>query len=137
MRTEPVTGPSVWRADELEHSGEWIYRFTSADLDELERGVESVAGRDVHRLSPDAFEMPGLQARVSGFADELDNGRGFVVLRGLPVGPRFDRSAAAAVFWAICARIGRLVPTTCDGTLLNHVYDRGPGQDPNARAYTT
>ena len=137
MRTEPVTGPSVWRADELEHSDEWVYRFTEADLDELERGAASVAGRDVHDLTPDAFPLPGLAPRIKEFIDELDTGRGFVVLRGLPIGPRFDRAAAAAVFWAICARIGRLVPTTKDGSLLNHVYDRGPGQDPNARAYTT
>ena len=137
MRTEPMTGPSVWRADEFEHSDDWIYRFTEADLDELERGVESVAGRDVHDLTPDAFPLPGLEARIKEFIDELDTGRGFVVLRGLPVGRRFDRAAAAAVFWAICARIGRLVPTVKDGTILNHVYDRGPGQDPNARAYTT
>ena len=137
MRTEPMTGPSVWRADELENSDDWIYRFTEADLDELERGVESVVGRDVHDLAPDAFPLPGLEARIKEFIDELDTGRGFVVLRGLPVGRRFDRAAAAAVFWAICARIGRLIPTVKDGTLLNHVYDRGPGQDPNTRAYTT
>ena len=137
MRTEPMTGPSVWRADELENSDDWIYRFTEADLDELERGVEAVAGRDVHDLIPDAFPLPGLEARIKEFIDELDTGRGFVVLRGLPVGRRFDRVAAAAVFWAICTRIGRLVPTVKDGALLNHVYDRGPGQDPNARAYTT
>lgn len=137
MRTEPMTGPSVWRADELEDSDEWIYRFTQADLNELQRGVESVAGRDVHELAPDAFPLPGLEPRIKELIDELDTGRGFVVLRGLPIGARFSRDAAAAVFWAICARVGRLVPTTKDGALLNHVYDRGPGQDPNARAYST
>ena len=137
MRTEPITGPSVWRADELEHSDEWIYRFSDADLDELERGVELVGGRDVHGLAPDAFPLPGLEARIKEFVDELDTGRGFIVLRGLPMGPRFDHAAAAAVFWAICSRVGRLVPTTSDGALLNHVWDRGPGQDPNARAYST
>ena len=121
MRTEPMTGPSVWRADELENSDEWVYRFTEADLSELERGVESVAGRDVHDLAPEAFPLPGLEPRIKEFIDELDTGRGFVVLRGLPIGPRFGRAAAAAVFWAICTRIGRLVPTTCDGTILNHV----------------
>jgi hypothetical protein len=137
MLTIPMQGPAVWLGSELTQSDEWIYEFTDAEIDELREVCAVVTADDPHHLDPNAFSLPCLTPRIDQFTHELDHGRGFVVLRGLPMDDGFDRHDAAVVFWLLCSRIGQLVPTVRDGTLLNHVYDRGPRQHPNDRLYTT
>ena len=136
MLTEPVEGPTVWRADELTED-DWLHRWSPADLDVLRQGADQVRGRDVHALEPDESPLAALEPLFDEVIEALDHGRGFVLLRGLPLDAGFDGEAARAVFWAVCSRIGRLVPTERDGTLLNQVYDRGPLRDPDDRVYTT
>ena len=137
MLTAPVEGPSAWWASDLEHSTAWIHALSDAEITELRNACDQIGSRDVHTLDHENFALPVLSASLDEFIHELDQGRGFVVVRGLPMGDGFDHEEAAIVFWLICSKMGRLVPTVRDGTLLNHVYDRGPRRNPNDRLYTT
>jgi len=70
-------------------------------------------------------------------SDELENGRGFVVLRGLPVA-HYSQQFAATVFCGIGAHLGSARSQNAAGHILGHVRDLGASsKDPNTRIYQT
>lgn len=69
--------------------------------------------------------------------DEVMNGRGFVLIRGLPV-ERWTRWQAAIAFLVIGVQLGNLRMQNAEGHLLGHVRDLGrSSEDPNTRIYQT
>ena len=75
---------------------------------------------------------------LEAIREELLNGRGFVVIRGVPV-DRYSRFQSALAFWGIGAYLGRPVSQNAKGHLLGHVKDLGGAslQNPNDRGYHT
>jgi len=77
---------------------------------------------------------PKLKARVDG---EVLNGRGFILLRGLPV-KRWTMREAATVFFGLGAHLGSARSQNGKGHVLGHVQDLGlASNDPNVRIYQT
>ncbi len=69
--------------------------------------------------------------------DEVINGRGFVLIKSLPV-ERWTRREAAMAFLAIGVHLGNLRMQNAQGHLLGHVRDMGrSSDDPNTRIYQT
>ena len=69
--------------------------------------------------------------------DEVMNGRGFVLIKGLPV-ERWTRREAAVAFLVIGVQLGNLRMQNAEGHLLGHVRDLGrSSEDPNTRIYQT
>jgi hypothetical protein len=69
--------------------------------------------------------------------DEVLNGRGFVLVRGLPL-ERWTTREAATAFLVIGVHLGSLRMQNADGHLLGHVKDLGRSStDPNTRIYQT
>jgi hypothetical protein len=65
------------------------------------------------------------------------NGRGFALLRGLPI-ERWSRQQAAIAFVGLGVHCGRLRAQNAQGHLLGHVKDQGlSSKDPNVRIYQT
>src|SRR5207302_4966380 len=68
---------------------------------------------------------------------ELLEGRGFVLLRGLPV-ERMTREQQAIAYLGLGSWLGRFRPQNAKGHLLGHVKDLGLDiTDPNVRYYQT
>ena len=137
MRETPIPGPSAWRGEDLQNSEEWIYRFTEGDLQEFEAALAGVRGRSVEELSRGDFPLPSFDARIEEFLHEIDYGRGFLLLRGLPIHERFGEEESVKLYQALCCRLGVRVPTETDAQLLNSVTDLGAELDPNGRYYAT
>ena len=100
--TEPVSGPNVWRGDELADDGRWIVRFTEEDFADFERALAHVATKnvsDVTQIRAADFPLPHFQERVDDIADRLEHGLGLVLLRGLPIYDRFSEHEATIIHW--------------------------------------
>ena len=81
-----VEGRSAWIGAELaRHPEEWIYQLSATELCELEAAAEAVRGRDLAALAAADFALPTLGPAIDGMREEVLNGRGFVLIRGLPV----------------------------------------------------
>jgi hypothetical protein len=80
----------------------------------------------------DASEFPltGIISRINGWMAEIDRGRGFVLIRGLPV-ERYSEAECERISYGLGLHMGRPVSQNTDGDLLGHVRDTG--EDPNAR----
>ncbi|MGA8400101.1 MAG: TauD/TfdA family dioxygenase [Stellaceae bacterium] len=133
-----IEGPSAWIGAELaRHPETWIYQLSAAEIAEIEAAVAKVRGRDLAGLSRADFALPMLGPALENMREEVLNGRGFVLIRGLPVkGKPIEDSAAA--YWAIGTRFGNPRSQNAMGHLLGHVRDLGVAtSDPNVRTYQT
>jgi hypothetical protein len=134
-----IRGPSAWYGPEMAHCGDWLEPLSSAELTEIERACTALTDRqgDWHTLSTADYPMPNFGPRLSRILNEVLEGRGFVLLRGLPI-ERWGRRLSAAAFLAIGLQCGRLCSQNGQGHLLGHVKDLGlSSRDPNVRIYQT
>src|SRR5579864_9330555 len=69
--------------------------------------------------------------------DEALNGRGFVLLRGLPV-ERWSKRQSATAFFGLGTHLGNARTQNAQGHVLGHVRDLGmSSSDPSVRIYQT
>jgi hypothetical protein len=133
-----VEGPSAWIGAKLARQPEtWTYTLSSAEIAEIETAVAKVRGRDLTGLTRADFSLPTLGPVLDRLREEVLNGRGFVLLRGLPVEGRSIADSAAA-YWGIGIHFGNPRSQNAMGHLLGHVTDLGLATtDPNVRTYQT
>ena len=137
--TEPVSGPNVWRDDELADAGCWIVRFSEEDFADFERALADVAKKnlkDVTEIRARDFPLPHFQERIDDIVDRLEHGLGLVLLRGLPIYDRFSEVEATIIYWGIGRHMGNLVPQNRKGDLVGQIRDLGR-RGPYERAYAT
>ncbi len=137
--TAPLAGPAAWRGEDLARRDDWVVRLGAAEIAELDavRARLRDRRRTIATLAPDEVALPILEPLLAGWRRELTMGRGFVVLRGLPV-ERWGDEDAALVYWALGLRLGRPGAQNPEGDLLGHVRDTGEDAgDPFVRRYRT
>jgi hypothetical protein len=133
-----VEGASAWIGAALaRHPEQWIYSLSPAEIAEIEASVAKVRGRDLASLTRADFPFPKLGPVLDQLRDEVLDGRGFVLIRGLPVeGKPIEENAAA--YWGIGMHFGHPRSQNAMGHLLGHVRDLGLATtDPNVRTYQT
>src|SRR5687768_10012077 len=136
MHYEPVAGPGAWYARDLARHDDWIHVFTEAQIAELQKAVERVRV-PLGELTPAAFPLPTLGPFLRRVLNELLDGCGFVLLRGLPV-ERWSREEQAMAYLGIGSWLGRFRSQNAKGHLLGHVKDLGLDiRNPNVRYYQT
>ena len=134
-----VSGPHVWTGEELANSTEWIYELTESDVEEIEAALRSCQERkfDTLDIAPKDFPLPTLGAKLVGFREEILQGRGFVLLRGLPV-EQWSRSEVLTVYWGLASQIGQPLSQSVKGHMIDHVHDSGRTlAEAEVRAYQT
>src|SRR4051812_39443568 len=87
-------GPAAWIATEMSRRHDWIVTLDAGDVIELKRAVEVSRAVPIIDLSTSEFPLPGLGERLRELQREVVHGRGFILLRGLPV-RELDRESVA------------------------------------------
>lgn len=133
-----IDGASAWTGADLARRPEdWSYALSPAELQEIEAATRSVAGRDIATISRADFPLPTLGPVLDRLRDDVLNGRGFALLRGLPVEGRPIAESAAA-YWGIGSYFGNARSQNAKGHVLGHVRDLGlRSDDPRVRIYQT
>jgi hypothetical protein len=135
-----ISGPSAWYGRELQQrEGEWTHRFADAELAEIDAAVHAfkASGAPLAAISPTSFPLPRLSATLEAVLREILEGRGFVLLRGLPV-ERYSREEQAIAYMGIGSHLGAARSQNAKGHLLGHVKDLGVDvTDPAVRYYQT
>jgi hypothetical protein len=137
--THAIEGPAAWRGAEMAARTDWIEPLGAAAVDEIGRAVAHARARGLEpaTLSRESFPLPTVGPRVAAWLDELDRGRGFLLVRGLPVAAWGDEDAALA-WLGLGLHMGALVSQNAAGDLLGHVRDTGADPaDPAVRGYKT
>ena len=103
----PVEGPEVWSGAELTGSEAWIYRLSPPDIEELAAAVRQTMERQlsIMAIGKVDFVLPRLGPVLADILDELVNGRGIVLIKGIPVAA-YSREEIARMYWGIGRHIG-------------------------------
>ncbi len=135
-----IAGPAAWTGAEMARRPEaWIHPLAEAELAELEAAIAThrAAGGAMGGITPANFPLPTLAPRLSAILRDLQHGKGFAVLRGLPV-ERWGTEASAIAYLGIGAHFGSFRSQNAKGHLLGHVKDLGLDiADPKVRYYQT
>jgi hypothetical protein len=130
---------SVWYGPELERRDDWIVRLSGSESGEVQTAVHKLeqSSVDLAAITARDAPLPTLGPRLREILEEVLNGRGFVLIKGLPM-ERWTRREAAVAFLVIGAQLGNLRMQNAEGHLLGHVRDLGrSSDDPNTRIYQT
>jgi hypothetical protein len=129
----------VWRGGDIKSKDEIAFDLTAKHAAALEQLLgrfhdEKLALGDIR---PRHCRHPALDADLSRVFDEIQDGRGIVIIRGIPVaGHSVDD--IGMMFWALGTHFGVGVSQSARGDLLGLVRDETPpGQPENARGYTS
>ncbi len=136
----PITDSSAWTRAEIEADDDWIHVLTDAETDDLDRALQGVRGRTgkLSDISRSDFPLPVLAPRLAELEGDVRTGRGFSLLRGIPV-ERYDDDDLFLMKWGIGTHLGRAISQNVYGDMLGHVFDHG-NEDPTAtrtRGYQT
>jgi hypothetical protein len=121
---QPVVEPGCWYADAVSGSENWIYTLSDAEIAAIEGAAEAAEARgaDIKDITRADFALPQMADALAAL--KLMWGRGFVLIRGLPVDGR-SRARIAAAFWGVSTHLGTAVSQNAEGHLLGHVKDIG------------
>jgi len=134
-----VEDGSAWYGSDLAKCDDWIEHLSPAEVAEVEHALRQLDAKrtDFTSITASDVPLPTLAPRLQRILDEVLNGRGFVLIKGLPVELWTKREAAIA-FLAIGIHLGNLRMQNAEGHLLGHVRDLGrSSDDPNTRIYQT
>ena len=141
MNTSPMSPNEVtplepaceWRRDDLGES--YVFQLTDVHLDELDAALvhAETSCDDVLDITRDEFPLPTLGPELLAITRDLINGRGVVLIRGVPV-EHYGKKRASSIYWGIGTYLGQPWPQNAKGHLLGDVTDQGkPASDPTSR----
>ncbi|ANK79535.1 MAG: taurine catabolism dioxygenase TauD [Rhizobiales bacterium NRL2] len=136
---KPPSGPSVWTGREMRDRTDWIGHMDTEALSRLEGKVDAFlsSGRPLAQMTASDMTDPALERLAGGWRQELLEGRGFLLVRGMPVGEWAHEKTAAAYF-GLGLLMGAPRSQNAAGHLLGHVRDLGLStDDPRVRIYQT
>lgn len=139
IHMQHVNHSSAWYGRELVSDTSWLVHLTPQDFAEIDDAITNVAARglSLDRIGCGDFPLPTLGPRLLMHLEQIRDGRGFVVLRGLPT-IRYSDAEVGLIFWGIGTYLGAPVTQNPRGDLLGHVYDHGRNYgDIDVRGYET
>ncbi|MEU4222709.1 TauD/TfdA family dioxygenase [Nonomuraea sp. NPDC026600] len=134
MMVAHVPGPGQWLAAEIGDSDAWKVPLTAEHRQEVLDAVQA-AGPASDATTPAAFPLPTLGPLLRRVRDELADGRGFVLVQGVPVEAMSERQCEIAALGLGC-HIGQIAGQGPGQAPLTHVRDTGADPSrPRTRSY--
>jgi hypothetical protein len=134
------TGPAAWYGPDVSGRTDWIVQLTASDVAEIRSALDAWKARPNQGPAPlkaADFPLPQLAARLQTIRSELIDGRGFILMKGMPV-QQWSHADSALAFIGLGAHLGLARSQNAKGHLLGHVRDVGlASTDPNVRIYQT
>jgi hypothetical protein len=118
-----IVAPFAWKGADLQGRTDWIRPFRADELREIDEALAGVKqrGLDWVDITREDFPLPRFSAELAGIAQELETGRGMILLRGLPL--RYSPDDLRMVYWGIGAHLGTAVSQGGRGEVLANVED--------------
>lgn len=143
VRGERVVDPAAWSAGDLAGNDDWIVRIDHrdfADLRDMAAKFRRRVGDDANRLLDSGrsdFDLGRFNRKIGTIAHDLKDGKGLVLVRGLPV-DRLEPVDIAIIYWAVGLHLGIPASNNPDGDMIGHVTDLGGDiGHPKQRGYQT
>ncbi|KAF7359189.1 Clavaminate synthase-like protein [Mycena sanguinolenta] len=120
-----VDGPIVWEGKDWTDESQWVFNLTDEHLAEIDIALAHFESLDkpLGFISRETFPLPTLSAELWKLAEVLYSGRGFFVLREIPI-DKYSRRELAIVYAGLSSHVGSERGRQ-DGTnaVLAHIKD--------------
>jgi len=133
--TPALTTSPAWVGSELAGSTDWILPVSAAAIAEWDAALAGLARRGLAwpNFGRDDFPVPTFARELDAVLDELENGRGVVLLRGIPV-ERYTEHELKNLYWGLGSHLGHIRYQNARGELIGEVRDEivryeGPAAD--------
>ncbi|BBK40428.1 hypothetical protein STVA_04480 [Allostella vacuolata] len=122
---EPLRHPSAWRGEAMRGDSSWIARLSPAMCEEIDQALRAVEARglDAAEFAAEDFPLPRTGDFLRRCRDEVERGRGFVLIRGLPA-EQYDLARLRRIYWGIGTHLGVAVYQTGGAEILD-ISDKG------------
>jgi len=132
----PVRGPSAWTVASLGAGETWLTKLSDDERAACVHSTREALRRSsvLEGWTRRDFALGPLAASVDRWRSVLDTGRGFVVIRGIPV-EEMSADEVEAFFWGLGVLLGTPGAQNTDGDLLGHVVDMNDAEP--GRLYRT
>lgn len=140
MLTTPMTTKAAWLGQVLATQYDWIYHFTGHELMVLDSALMQIHHKNLHAphfnrsdvLIDDAMFLD----RIDNIREELENGYGFIVIRGLDA-QHYTEAELANVYYILSLYLGEPVTQNARGDLIGYVENVGDLNNKMTRVYET
>lgn len=140
IRREPYASPAAWLAADMRKTSDWIYHVTDSEIAELDAALRQVKARGLAfwQVTKADFPLPGFSRRIADIVSAIEKGRGFALVRGIPV-QHYSKEDAQTIYWGIGAHIGTGQAQNAKGDLIGHVRHEGGDykKDNTSRGYNS
>jgi hypothetical protein len=131
----PIDHPSAWKVADFKTPADYTIDLTATQVGDIGLAMRQIkaAGLGLDDLRREHFEVPSLQPVIVEIRHQIEDGRGFIVVRRLPI-EDYSKDEIGVIFWGIGTYLGRGLSQSVLGDRLGHVKDFSR-EDPLARAY--
>ena len=137
--TISINDSSVWLGSEIQDDSRWTYCFSPADIGEINEALSSSKNQRLllEDMTKANFPLPTFSNKLEEMLDEIEDGLGLYLFRGLPV-ENYTKDDLRRIFWGIGLHCGTAVSQSKRGDVLGDVKDIGTSHDgPKFRGYTS
>jgi len=135
----PIRTPSAWTSRSFRSSADYSVHLPAEVAGELRRIVTGtrIAAIDHQQITLAEFGTPALKQLMEDLHRELWDGRGLVLVKGLPV-EGMSIEQVQAYYWLLGLYLGKPVSQSAAGERIGFVQDlTKPGQLQTERGYTS
>ncbi|MGV6874568.1 TauD/TfdA family dioxygenase [Pseudochelatococcus sp. B33] len=136
VRYEPISEGSAWRGEAIGGKEGLVYAFSDAQIEVLHTLLERTKPLPIESIEREAFDDPQINSFLADVAEELNTGKGAVVLRGLSR-ERYSDDELTRLVWGIGTHLGIAGAQNKQGDKIDHVRDMGDNNPLKRRQYGT
>lgn len=138
IQAKPLVGPAVWKGPDIAQDSSWVHHLAPEVIAIFDSALAQLKakGMSFPNFDKDDFPIHALAADFARYADELENGRGFLLLRGLPV-ERYTEEELNCLYYGLGLHMGTPVRQNPRGELLGLVMNVGDVTKKSTRVYET
>lgn len=137
---EKIINKSAWLGQDIIEQANWIYHLSETDLVSLNQALKKVQYKGLQAPFFEKKDFLIEDASLLGFiqllVDELENGLGFFVLKGLSV-EKYSENQLAIIYFGLGLYLGSPVSQNAQGDLLGQVENSAEKIQESTRVYQT
>ncbi|KPI45647.1 uncharacterized protein AB675_938 [Cyphellophora attinorum] len=124
----PTSAPTYWESsDYASNPSLWQHPFSPEELASLSSAADDFIAKDlpITGINPSNFHLSDtLRASLASMRNELLNGKGFLLYKGLPV-QEWGNYKSGVAYFGLGSHLGLPVSQNSRGHILGHVKDLG------------
>ncbi len=121
-----VRDKSAWMGRDFRNDDAWIANLGESQVAELSAAAAKCIerGLGVQEVTRDDFKLKSMVPLIESWAQEINHGRGFLLVKGLPA-EKLGDAQVRTIFWGIGTYMGSPISQNSYGEMLGEVYDEG------------